>query len=125
MGCGDDAVSPEPDLTGGVLATFQVEGETFSFWATNQNTIRDLLALKAGTSTANIPNGPLRPGPGEGDHNLPWSWHLDPQGTSMAEATIEVCSGLPSFVEEGLQTWLALGQYCPWSAELVELEDLR
>jgi hypothetical protein len=43
----------------------------------------------------------------------------------MAEATIEVCSGLPSFVEEGLQTCLALGQYCPWSAELVELEDLR
>lgn len=40
-------------------------------------------------------------------------------------ATIEVCSGLPSFVEENLSDWLSLGHYCPWSAVLVMLEDFR
>jgi hypothetical protein len=44
----------------------------------------------------------------------------------MAEATIEVCDGLPSFVEEDLAEWLAsVGQYCPWSARLVSLDDFR
>ena len=44
----------------------------------------------------------------------------------MAELTIEVCSGLPSFVEENLEEWLTgVGQYCPWSARLVGLEDFR
>ena len=44
----------------------------------------------------------------------------------MAEATIEVCSGLPSFVEENLAEWLSsVGQYCPWGARLVTLDDFR
>ncbi len=125
VGCGDDGVGPDPELIGGVLATFQVEGETFQFWSTNPNTIQELLALEAGTSTANIPNGPLLQGPGRGNHNLPWAWHLDPSETEMAEATIEVCSGLPSFVEENLPDWLVLGRYCPWGAELVDFKDFR
>ncbi len=124
-GCGDDGVSPNPELDGGVLATFEVEGETLHLWTTNSTTIQNLLALKAGDSAASIPNGPLLPGSGQGDHNLPWNWHLDPVETEMAEATIEVCSGLPSFVEEALSDWLTLGQYCLWSAELVKLDDFR
>ncbi len=110
--CSGNGVAPRAELEGGVLATFRVEGETFHLWTTNPATIQDLLDLNAGTSQASIPNGPLRPGPGEGDHNLPWTWHLDPMETVTAEQTIEVCSGLPSFVEENLPDWLALGRYC-------------
>lgn len=124
--CGADGTGPADELAGGVLATFDVEGEQFRVWVKNEETIAQLLDLQAGASDASIPNGPLLAGSGQADHNDPWSWHLDPDLTSMAELTIEVCSGLPSFVEENLQEWLAnVGQYCPWSAQLVRLEDFR
>jgi hypothetical protein len=122
--CGGDATSPDDELQGGVLATFNVEGEEFRVWVRNQETIRQLYDLRDGLSDASIPNGPLRAGSGRGGHNAPWSWHLDPDLTSMAELTIELCSGLPSFVEENLQEWLtSVGQYCPWSAQLIGLDD--
>ena len=131
--CGDDATptpSPTPDpqaeLAGGVVATFDVLGSTFRAFVTNSTAIEDLFRLHRGESTANIPNGILRPGPGAARHNAPWSWHLDPEDVQMAEVTIEVCSGRPAFVEEDLDHWLnGVGRYCPWSAKLVALEDHR
>jgi len=39
----------------------------------------------------------------------------------MAEVTIELCDGLPSYVEATLEAWLGT-QYCPWGAQLVGLE---
>ena len=127
--CGSDPAGNGNDrdaLAGGVLATFTVEGERFRLWVTSHGTIQQLFDLRDGRSGANIPNGPLRPGPGQGAHNDPWGWHLDPAETSMAEFTIELCSGLPSFVQANLGEWLGVvGQYCPWSAELVELVDFR
>ena len=124
--CGADGSGPENGLEGGVLATFHVVGEQFRIWVTNDSTISQLLDLRAGRSDASIPNGPLLAGSGQASHNDPWSWHLDPDSTSMAFATIEVCDGLPSFVEENLAEWLAsVGQYCPWSARLVRLDDFR
>ncbi|MEJ2319510.1 MAG: hypothetical protein P8Y21_09205 [Gemmatimonadales bacterium] len=109
-----------------MLASFDVEGEQFRVWVTNETTIQQLLELRDGQSNASIPNGALREGSGRANHNDPWSWHLDPDLTSMAEATIELCSGLPSFVEENLAEWLSsVGQYCPWSARLVRLDDFR
>lgn len=124
--CSGGSLGPIDELDGGVLATFQVEAELFHLWVTNAQTVQQLFDLERGVSAADIPIGPLRAGAGQGDHNAPWSWHLDPVQTSMAEATIEVCSGLPSFVEDDLDTWLNnVGSYCPWSAVLVELEDFR
>ncbi|MFO8175953.1 MAG: hypothetical protein R6T96_16835 [Longimicrobiales bacterium] len=125
QGCDDGGTGTDSDLAGGVLASFDVEGEVFRIWVTNPATILQLYDLQAGTSAANIPNGPLRTGPGRGAHNLPWSWHMDPAETEMAENTIEVCDGLPSYVEENLQEWLSLGRYCPWAAQLLDLEDYR
>ncbi len=123
--CDSDSAS-EDALQGGILATFSVEGETFKVWITNAQTVQQILDLRDGKSQANIPNGPLLAGPGEGTHNEPWNWHLDPEATAMAEATIEVCSGLPSFVEADLNEWINnVGQYCPWSAALVKVEDFR
>ena len=122
----DPANEDEETLQGGILATFNVEGETFKVWITNAQTIEQILDLRDGKSQAAIPNGRLRAGAGHGTHNEPWSWHLDPETTAMAESTIEVCSGLPSFVEADLDEWVNnVGQYCPWSASLVEVEDFR
>jgi hypothetical protein len=124
VACGGD--DDEPDLAGGVLATFDVTGQQFKVWITNPETIGQVLALRDGTSMANIPNGTLREGPGEGAHNAPWNWHLDPEEIAMAEITIEICDGEPSYVEEHLEEFIAtVGSYCPWSAQLVAVEDLR
>ncbi|MEX0760877.1 MAG: hypothetical protein WD208_03325 [Dehalococcoidia bacterium] len=121
------APSPTPDaLAGGVLAEFDVSGEVFRAWVTNSETIDDLFALEEGESMANIPNGIIHRGPGQGDHNEPWSWRLDPGEIQMAEVTIEVCDGAPSFVEEEVDYFVDdVGRYCPWNAELVSLEDHR
>jgi len=128
VACDSDATIPDEGDPSreGVLATFDVSGETFHLWTTDEETIEQLFSLEAGTSEASIPNGVLRSGPGEGDHNEPWSWHLDPEEVSMAEVTAEFCDGRPSFVEANLDQWLNdVGRYCPWNAELVELQDLR
>jgi hypothetical protein len=111
-------------LTGGLLATFEVEGERFRAWTTNPQTIQDLYELQQGTSTANIPNGRILRGAGRARHNAPYRWHLDPQDIAMAEATIELCDGLPSYVEENVDEFVEnVGRYCPWAAKLVELRD--
>ncbi|MEJ2212196.1 MAG: hypothetical protein P8129_24670, partial [Anaerolineae bacterium] len=111
------------ELSGGVLATFDVNGEEFRVWVTNPGTIQQLLDLASGEGGANIPNGRIQRGPGLADHNLPWSWHLDPQDIEMAEMTAEVCDGTPSYVEEHLDEFVdTVGRYCPWSARLVSVD---
>jgi hypothetical protein len=111
-------------LRGGALATFEVEGERFRVWTTNPQTIQGLHELQQGTSTANIPNGRILRRPGRARHNAPYHWHLDPQDITMAEVAIEVCDGLPSYVEENVDEFVErVGRYCPWAARLVELRD--
>ena len=113
-----------PDLEGGILATFDVQGEEYSIFITNEDTIDDVFALEAGTSNAAIPSGKLLRG--QVSYNKPWSWHIDSEDIVMAEITIELCSGLPSHVEENLDYWVdTVGRFCPWSAELVEIVDYR
>jgi hypothetical protein len=113
-------------LAGGVLATFQAVAEQFRVWVTNPNTIDQLFALEAGQSNARIPNARVHRGPGRGNHNAPWSWHMDPEEMEMAEVTIELCDARPSFVEENLDYFVdVVRHYCPWSAELISLTDYR
>ncbi len=38
------------------------------------------------------------------------------------DLTIEVCDGTADFVDENLDTYLELGNYCPWSAVVVAIE---
>ena len=130
-GGGSPTSTPAPTATpgplaGGVVAEFDVTGERFKVWVTNAETIQQLFALQAGESTASIPNGELLTGPGQGDHNLPWSWHLDPEEIAMADLTIEVCDGALGYIEEHLDEFIdEVGRYCPWGAELVGLTDHR
>ena len=101
-----------------------MEDERFRVWTTNPQTMHDLHELQQGTSTANIPNGRILRGAGRARHNAPYHWHLDPQDIAMAEATIELCDGLPSYVEENVDDFVEnVGRYCPWAAKLVELRD--
>ena len=117
--------TPNP-LAGGVLATFDVHGEEFRIWITNEETIQQILDLQQGKSQATIPNGRIQRGPGQGDHNAPWSWHLDPDDIHMAEVTIELCDGTPSFVESELEYFLdTVKRYCAWSSRLVQVQDYR
>ncbi|NIP59053.1 MAG: hypothetical protein GWM92_08530 [Gemmatimonadetes bacterium] len=124
-GCGSNPAAP-PRLEGGVLATFDVLDEVFRVWTDDGEAIDQLFALRSGTSPATIPTGRLLPGPGRGDHNEPWSWHLDPDDFEIVELTIELCDGRPSSVEESLDYWIdTVERFCPWAAELAELEDYR
>jgi hypothetical protein len=113
-------------LAAGVVATFQVNSEEFRIWVTASSTIDQLLALEAGQSHAMIPSGRVVRGAGQADHNAPWSWHVDPEDVVMAEVTIELCDGVPSYLEQHLDDWIEhVVRYCPWGALLVDLDDHR
>ncbi len=125
IGC-DTTTDDDNLLAGGILATFEVEAEQFKIWITNEATILQVLDLRDGKSNASIPNGVVRRNSGQDNHNAPWNWHIDPVEVEMAENTIEVCSGLPSFIENDLDEWVDnVGRFCPWSAELISLVDHR
>jgi hypothetical protein len=126
-----DGAGPFPsqeifELEGGILATFSVVGEHFNVWVTNEVAIDDILALQANPDLNTFPNAPILFGAGEANHNQPWSWHLDPANVEMVEMSIELCDGRPSFVEGEVEYFVeTVERYCPWGAELVEVQDFR
>jgi hypothetical protein len=99
------------------VATFRVVDETYKIELATPELVEHARDLLAGEEVASIPNGTVvRDDPGV---NAPWSWHIDPATLEFAEVTIEVCDGLPSYVEDGTVT---SDQYCPWSAEIVSID---
>jgi hypothetical protein len=63
-------------------------------------------------------NGPIARG--DGGHNTGWRWHFVPNEWDLAEISIEVCDGQPSYVDQHLDAWLRdVGRYCPWSSRIV------
>lgn len=99
------------------VATFEVGDETYRIELVTPELVAHAQALITGEDVAAIPNGRVvRDDPGV---NAPWSWHIDPATLEFADQTIEVCDGLPSYVEDGTVT---SDYYCPWSAELVSID---
>jgi hypothetical protein len=99
------------------IATFQVVDEQYKIELATPELVAHAEALLAGEAVASIPNGVVvRDDPGP---NAPWSWHIDPATLEFADMTIEVCDGLPSYVEDGTVT---SDQFCPWSAEIVSID---
>ncbi|MET0144995.1 MAG: hypothetical protein ABW328_09450 [Ilumatobacteraceae bacterium] len=99
------------------VATFQVVDEQFKVELVTPELIDHARELMAGGQDGRIPLGTVvRGDPGV---NAPWTWHIDPATLEFADMTIEVCDGLPSFVEDATVT---SDQYCPWSAEIVALD---
>jgi hypothetical protein len=125
IGCASPT-APSPDLQGGVLATFEVEGQRFKVFATNASAIEALLGLQGGQGMPSIPNGRIRHGAGAGNHNAPFGWHLDPEDLEIVALAIEVCDGTPSYVQAHMSDYIDdVGRYCPWGARLVNLQDYR
>jgi hypothetical protein len=99
------------------VATFQVVDQRYKIELATPELVAHAEALLAGEAVASIPNGiVVRDDPGP---NAPWSWHIDPATLEFADMTIEVCDGLPSYVEDGTVT---SDQYCPWSAEIISID---
>ena len=117
-GDGDPSSPPSASLDDHAIATFEVaDGQTFKVELTTADLVDAAAALLGGGDGPNIPIGTVvRDDPGP---NAPWTWHLDPATVSFADATIEVCDGIPSDVENGSIT---SDQYCPWSARVVALD---
>jgi len=112
--------TPTPSPTppeGAVVATFEVVGEEFRILLTDPVDIVIARRLLDGKQAPRIPNGRIVRG--ETGVNVGWSWSIDPDSLEFADATIEVCDGLPSHVEDGTLTG---DRFCPWSAEVVAIE---
>jgi hypothetical protein len=119
--CSDDKAADEAaPLTAPAVVTFRVAGEEeFKVELATDELVEHAKALLDGQSVSAIPIGTVvRGDPGV---NADWSWHIDPATFSFADATIEVCDGLPSHVEDETVT---SPDYCPWSAEVIDLEAL-
>ena len=115
VGCADDG--PDNAAPGAAVATIQVVDETFKVELSTPELIEYADKLLAGEAVAGIPLGTVvRDDPGV---NVPRSWHIDPATLEFADMTIEVCDGLPSFVEDGTAT---SDQYCPWSAKVIAVD---
>lgn len=102
------------------VAVFEVAGsETYRIELATPELVQHAKDLMAGKPGAAIPLGTVvRDDPGV---NAPWSWHIDPATLEFADMTIEVCDGLPSYVEDRTVT---SEQYCPWSAKVIDIENL-
>ncbi|HVM31299.1 MAG TPA: hypothetical protein VM305_11095 [Candidatus Limnocylindrales bacterium] len=109
---------PTPVVTpNGVIVTFRVVDEQFRMLLTNPDHIQHVRGLLAGGEEGAIPNAVIVRG--ETGVNEGWSWSLDPETLEFADMTAEVCDGLPSHIEDGtLQT----ERYCPWAAEVVDVQ---
>ena len=84
---------------------------------TDPEQIEHVRELLEGKEEGRIPNAVIVRG--ETSVNEGWSWSLDPDSLEFADMTIEVCDGLPSHIEDGtLQT----ERYCPWAAEVVDVQ---
>jgi hypothetical protein len=121
------SVAPSPTATpaasvggdAGVVVTFRVaDTEEYRILLTDPTDIAIAQKLLAGEEAPRIPNGVVVRD-GDGGVNTGYSWHIDPASVEFAEVTIEVCDGLPSYVEEGSLTG---DQFCPWSAEVIDIQ---
>ncbi len=60
-------------------------------------------------------DGPIAPG--NGGHNLSWSWHFVPDQWDVVEASVERCDGTPRAVESDVSAWVKdVGTFCPWNS---------
>lgn len=99
--------------------TFEVEvaDEKFKVQVTDKETIQQMTDNYNGKNNYHVTGKLVR---GDGGFNQPWSWHLDPTSVRMAEISIELCDGRPSFVEGDLDYWLGtVKTYCPWSGKVM------
>jgi hypothetical protein len=114
--CGDDSGGSDADTA---VVTIRVIDEEYRIELVTPESIENARMLLDGEEAPSIPNG-LVVRDGDGGVNEPWTWHIDPASLEWADATTEVCDGLPSDVEDNTIT---SDRYCPWSAEVIAVDD--
>lgn len=113
------APASQPAEADGVVVTFRVaDAEEYRVLLTDPNDIAVAERLLAGEEAPRIPNGVIVRD-GDGGVNIGYSWHIDPGSLEFAEVTIELCDGLPSYVEDGTLTG---ERFCPWAAEVIDIQ---
>jgi hypothetical protein len=123
---GNPTPPPPPALSGGVLFTIDCQGEIFHWWVTNPQTAQDLIDVHLGRRTVISFGGVLVGGQGAGNHNAPWSWHVDPVQNGVDVLTVPESPKIPSECEVRLGYWLSQGvTFIPLSAVVTAYEDLR
>ena len=110
--------------SGGAVITFAVcKSETLAVWSTVDAFIDEAIALLASGGQRVPAFGALLDG---ADCDPVWTWHPAPGGMNFADAAIELCDGCPSDIEADKDYWFfTVGQYCPWSARVVAVDDRR
>ena len=112
--CGGDVASMRPDPAQEFV--IEVEGERFRLRTTNPATATALEARRRAGTLGVVAGRLVR---GDGGFNAPWSWHLDPLSIEVPDASIELCDGRPSMVQNDLDYWVdTVHTYCPWSARV-------
>jgi hypothetical protein len=116
-------VTPVPSIPADapVIVTFKAaNGKTWKQRLTQPDDIAIAWKHLKGEEAPKIPNGKIvRSGP---DVNAGWSWHLDPDDFEWADMTMEVCDGLPDYVED---LTLTSDRYCSWEATVVAVELVK
>jgi len=111
--CDEAASSPN----NGATFVVQVEDEQFRVRLEDAATIAQARALIANGQQKNV-NGEIARG--SGGFNTGYSWHLRPATVAFADVTIELCDGMPSYVEENVDYYVdTVKQYCPWGVRIV------
>lgn len=114
-GCGADG------FTGGeVVFGFGDSGHRLRVWTTSAAFFRQARD-RLGRPQVDFPVFDLVDGVG---CDRQWSWTVDPATPTFAEASTEVCDGLPSDVEADKAYWLStVRRFCPWSARVLEVRE--
>jgi hypothetical protein len=112
---GTSAAAPAPKKR--ALVTWKVGAESFRTYLNEPVDIaRVRTAIREG-APAGIPVGRIYRGSRE---NRGHRWHL--RNVRLADVTIELCDGLPSYLDADLEYWIGtVKRYCPWSAVPVRL----
>jgi hypothetical protein len=114
VACSDDAVAPPP---GSAVFVIDVEGELFRVRIDDTATVTEARGLIVSGQARNI-NGDMARG--TGGFNAGYSWHLRPHTVDFVDLTIELCDGMPSYVEEHVDYYVdTVKRYCPWGARVV------
>ena len=109
----EDATEPA-DSAEFVIA---VEDEQFRVRIEDPTEIAQARALINTNNTININGRILR---GDGGFNAGYSWHLRPSSVELVDLTIELCDGMPSYVEENVAYYVdTVRAYCPWGARVM------
>ena len=111
--CDDEPAGPAESAT----FVIAVENEQFRVRIEDPSAIAEARSLISSGLSKNISGDILR---GANGINNGYSWHLRPASVEFADFTIELCDGMPSYVEENVDYYVdTVKRYCPWGAKVV------